>query len=63
MALEVRVVEPVEVASALAPIWHYFGSRPEPDQIERLGTILPVERMLAAVDGGQIGRASCRERV
>ena len=54
MALEVRAIEPKEVASALAPIWHYFGSRPEPDQIERLGTILPVERMLAAVDGGRI---------
>jgi predicted acetyltransferase len=54
MALEVRAIEPKEVASALAPIWHYFGGRPEPDQIERLGTILPVERMLAAVDGGQI---------
>jgi predicted acetyltransferase len=42
------------VRGALEPIWHYFGSRPEAEELERLGTILPVERVLAAADGGAI---------
>lgn len=54
MALEVRSVEAGEVGQALAGIWHYFGKRPEEEEIERLGAILPPERVLAAVDGAAI---------
>lgn len=44
---------PDEVAAALAPIWHYFGRRPDPEEVERLGAILPAERVLAAVEDGE----------
>jgi predicted acetyltransferase len=54
VAVEVKVTAPEEVAGALAGIWHYFGMRPEPEEVERLGAILPAERVLAAVDGGEI---------
>jgi predicted acetyltransferase len=54
MAIEVRAVEAAEVGKALAPIWHYFGGRPEAEEVEKLGRILPPERVLAAVDGDEI---------
>jgi predicted acetyltransferase len=54
VAIEVRPIEAGEVGKALAPIWHYFGGRPEAEEIEKLGRILPPERVLAAVDGDQI---------
>jgi predicted acetyltransferase len=52
--IEVRVAAPDEVGGALTPIWHYFGSRPEPEELERLGTILPPERVHAAFEDGAI---------
>jgi predicted acetyltransferase len=52
--IEVRACAPDEVGRALAPIWHYFGSRPEPEEVERLGTILPAERVQAAFEDGDI---------
>ena len=58
MTIEVRTATPVDVPGALTPIWHYFGSRPTPEEGERLGTILPAERVLAAFDGdGIVGGA------
>jgi predicted acetyltransferase len=54
VAVEVRPVEAGEVSQALAGIWHYFGLRPDQEEIERLGAILPPERVLAAVDGDAI---------
>ena len=45
---------PDEVGAALTPIWHYFGRRPDPDEVEKLGTILPAERVLAAREDGQV---------
>ena len=54
MAIEVRPVEAGEVGKALTPIWHYFGGRPEAEEVEKLGRILPAERVLAAVEGDQI---------
>lgn len=48
------MVAPDEVGRALTPIWHYFGSRPDQEELERLGTILPAERVLAALDGSEI---------
>jgi len=52
--IEVRPVEAGEVGKALTPIWHYFGGRPEAEEVEKLGRILPPERVLAALDGGEI---------
>jgi predicted acetyltransferase len=54
VAIEVRPVEAGEVGKALTPIWHYFGGRPEAEEVEKLGRILPAERVLAAVEGDQI---------
>jgi len=54
VAIEVRPVEAGEVGKALTPIWHYFGGRPEAEEVEKLGRILPAERVLAAVDGDQM---------
>jgi predicted acetyltransferase len=54
VALEVKIAAPDEVAGALSPIWHYFGDRPNAEAVERMGTILPAERVHAAVDGGAI---------
>jgi predicted acetyltransferase len=52
--IEVRQAEPEEVGAALAPIWNYFGSRPEAEELERFATILPAERVLAGFDGDEI---------
>ncbi len=52
--IEVRQAATEEVGGALAPIWNYFGSRPEAEELERFATILPAERVLAAFDGDEI---------
>jgi predicted acetyltransferase len=52
--IEVRPCAPEELGGALTPIWHYFGGRPEPDEVERLETILPADRVHAAFDQGAI---------
>ena len=52
--IEVRQAAPDEVGAALAPIWNYFGSRPEAEELERFATILPAERVLAGFDGDEI---------
>ena len=52
--IEVRQAAPEEVGGALAPIWNYFGSRPEAEELERFATILPAERVLAGFDGDEI---------
>ncbi len=54
MTIEVRVADAEEVGGALTPIWQYFGGGPEPEDVERLGTILPPERVHAAVEDGAI---------
>jgi predicted acetyltransferase len=54
VTIEVRTATPEDVPGALTPIWHYFGSRPTPEEGERLGTILPADRVLAAFDGDAI---------
>jgi len=54
VAIEVKVAAAEDVAGALSGIWHYFGSRPEAEEVERLGTILPAERVHAAFDGDAI---------
>jgi predicted acetyltransferase len=52
--VEVRVCTPEDVRGAMTPIWHYFGARPEDEDIERFAPILPAERVHAAFDGGEI---------
>lgn len=53
--IEVKAADgPDEVSAALAPIWHYFGRRPDPEEVEKLGTILPAERVLAAVEDAAV---------
>ena len=54
MAIEVRACAPEEVGGALTPIWHYFGGRPEPEDLERFASILPAERVHAAFENGTI---------
>jgi predicted acetyltransferase len=54
LTVEVRACAPDEVGRALDPIWHYFGGRAEPEEVERLSAILPAERVHAAFDGGAI---------
>jgi predicted acetyltransferase len=54
MPVEVRACAPEDVKGALSPIWHYFGRRPETEEVERLGTIVPPERVHAAFDNGAI---------
>ena len=54
MTIEVRTCAPDEVGRALDPIWHYFGGRAEPDEVERLSTILPAERVHAAFENGTV---------
>jgi predicted acetyltransferase len=43
-----------ELGLALGAIGHYFGWVPSPDEVERFGKLLPVERMHAAFDGKEI---------
>ena len=52
--IEVRVCAPEEVRGALTPIWRYFGDAPSDEDVERVSTILPAERVHAAFDGGEI---------
>lgn len=53
--IEVKPADgPDEVGAALAPIWHYFGRRPDPEEVEKLGTILPAERVLAAFEDREV---------
>jgi predicted acetyltransferase len=47
-----------ELKSAISPIWHFFGSTPTDDRLERFAAVLPPERMLAArIDGAVAGGA------
>ncbi|MDQ2984490.1 MAG: GNAT family N-acetyltransferase [Actinomycetota bacterium] len=58
MGIEVRTVRPDEVGAALAPIWHYFGRGVNEEDVERIGRILPPERLHAAfADGAVVGGA------
>jgi predicted acetyltransferase len=54
VAIEVRVCAPDEVGRALDPIWHYFGRRATPEDLERFLPILPAERVHAAFEDGAI---------
>jgi predicted acetyltransferase len=55
MEVEIRACASLaEVRQAIAPIGYYFGrSAPDDDQAERLGRVLPPERVYAAWEDGQ----------
>lgn len=55
MAFRVRTVRDLdEYAAALAPIGHYFGWTPTPEEAGRFTTLLPLERLHAVLDGREI---------
>ena len=56
MTWDVRpCASPAELRSAVSPIWQYFGlSVPTDDQFDRIGRVLPPERMDAAWENGQV---------
>jgi len=61
VSYEVRVCSSAaELREAVRPIWHYFGrSTPTDDQIERVGRVLPLDRVHGAWEGGRaVGGAS-----
>lgn len=43
-----------EVTGAFTPIWHYFGGRPTPEDVERFARLLPMDRVHAARENGKI---------
>ncbi len=55
MALRIRTVRSLdEQAAALGAIGHYFGWSPTREDAERFRTLLPFDRMHAALDAGEI---------
>jgi predicted acetyltransferase len=55
MAYRVRTVRDVEeLKPALGAIGHYFGWKPTDDDAERFSKLMPMERMLAVFDDGQV---------
>jgi predicted acetyltransferase len=54
MAIQFRICRPDELAAALTPIWHYFGRGASEEDAEKLGKVLPTERVHVAVEDGKI---------
>jgi predicted acetyltransferase len=55
MAYRVRTVRDIEeLKPALGAIGHYFGWQPTDEDAERFSKLMPMERMLAVFDDGQI---------
>ena len=55
VALRVRAVRDLdEYRAALGVIGHYFAWQPAAAEVERLATLMPLERVFAAFDGDQI---------
>jgi predicted acetyltransferase len=54
MSVEIRTCRPDELAAGLTPIWHYFGRVANEEDAEKMGRILPPERVHAAVEDGAI---------
>jgi predicted acetyltransferase len=54
LSFEIRAATPEEFPEVLTPIFHYFGSKPDPNFVERLGRLLPVERIHAAFEDGTV---------
>jgi predicted acetyltransferase len=59
LSYEIRRATPDDFPAALHPIFHYFGSKPDPEWVEQVSSLLPVDRIHAASDNGSIvGSAS-----
>lgn len=54
MSYELRRATPDHFPEALHPIFHYFGGKPDAEWVERVGTLLPIERIHAAFDDGSV---------
>jgi predicted acetyltransferase len=55
MPLRIRTVRDFEEqAAALSAIGHYFGWQPTPEDAERFGPLLPLDRVHAVFDGDEI---------
>jgi predicted acetyltransferase len=54
MAIEYRTCKPDELAAALTPIWHYFGSAASEEDAEKLNRVLPTDRVHVAVEDGKV---------
>jgi predicted acetyltransferase len=52
--IEVRPCADTDELRRAFVIWHYFGSEPTPEDVERFAPLLPPERMHAAWDGDEI---------
>ena len=59
MTYEIRAATPEDFPEALHPIFHYFGRKPDDTWVERVQSLLPVERIHAAFhDGSVVGSAA-----
>ena len=54
MSIEFRTCEAGDLAAAINPIWHYFGRGPSEEDAERLGQVLPTDRVHVAVEDGKV---------
>ena len=54
MPIEFRTCEAGDLAAAINPIWHYFGRGPSEEDVERMGHILPTDRVHVAVEDGKV---------
>jgi predicted acetyltransferase len=52
VTVDIRTCSAEDFGQALGPIWHYFGRGVKQEDAERLGRILPHERMYGAWDDG-----------
>jgi predicted acetyltransferase len=52
--IEIRAAAPEEFPDVVTPIFHYFGSKPDADFVERLDRVLPAERIHAAFEDGAV---------
>jgi len=54
VTIEYRGAGEGELAAALSPIWHYFGGAVSEEEAEKLGRILPTERVHVAAENGAV---------
>lgn len=54
MTIEYRGASQGKLAAALSPIWHYFGRAANEEDAEKLGRVLPTERVHVATENGTV---------
>jgi predicted acetyltransferase len=52
--IDIRAAAPEEFPDVVTPIFHYFGSKPDPDFLDGLGRLLPADRIHAAFEDGTV---------